>query len=104
MVDNGGWWWLWTMVGSGGGVVDGDGSDAQWVVVLGEGVQLSSVDLRRSQKWLVQVCTRKRSRRPFLMKRLRENKQSAYNNVCAWSTRRRHKRLRRPFLKKQTAP
>ncbi|KAK1432487.1 hypothetical protein QVD17_09384 [Tagetes erecta] len=32
------------------------------------------------------------------------NPPHADNNVCAWSARRRHKRLRRPHLKKQTTP
>ncbi|MFS7994001.1 hypothetical protein Hanom_Chr12g01100741 [Helianthus anomalus] len=50
------------------------------------------------------VCVVKRSRRPFLMKGLRENKQSAASKRLPASARRRHKWPEVLLVKKQTTP
>ncbi|MFS7993159.1 hypothetical protein Hanom_Chr12g01090781 [Helianthus anomalus] len=50
------------------------------------------------------VCVVKRSRRPFLMKGLRENKQSAASKCLPASARRRHKWPEVLLAKKQTGP
>ncbi|MFS7959471.1 hypothetical protein Hanom_Chr08g00691471 [Helianthus anomalus] len=50
------------------------------------------------------VCVVKRSRRPFLMKGLRENKQSAASKRLPASARRRHKWPEVLLAKKQTEP
>ncbi|MFS7962907.1 hypothetical protein Hanom_Chr08g00731991 [Helianthus anomalus] len=50
------------------------------------------------------VCVVKRSRRPFLMKGLRENKQSAASKRLPASERRRHKWPEVLLAKKQTEP
>ncbi|MFS7912354.1 hypothetical protein Hanom_Chr02g00128991 [Helianthus anomalus] len=54
----------------------------------------------RAKKMLIHVCTKQRSRRPFLVKGLRKNKQSSDPMVCPLSARRRHKRSRSTSCKK----
>ncbi|KAJ0520584.1 hypothetical protein HanIR_Chr10g0461021 [Helianthus annuus] len=66
------WWWWWQGCGGGGG--GGGGRDVVVEVVAGK---KRSMPRRGSKKTWVIVCVVKRSRRPFLMKGLRENKQAA---------------------------
>ncbi|KAJ0845913.1 hypothetical protein HanRHA438_Chr15g0719001 [Helianthus annuus] len=56
------------------------------------------------EKTWVHVCSKKRSRRPFLMKGLRENKQAADIKRLRASASRRHKWPEVLLAKKQTAP
>ncbi|KAJ0940896.1 hypothetical protein HanRHA438_Chr02g0088591 [Helianthus annuus] len=48
--------------------------------------------MRRALKRGVHICPKKRSRRYFLMKSLRENKHTVDSNVCVWSAWDRHER------------
>ncbi|KAJ0584579.1 hypothetical protein HanRHA438_Chr05g0224051 [Helianthus annuus] len=89
------WWWRWRQ-GCGGG---GGGRDV--------GVEVwkkRSVPRRGSKKTWVNVCVVKRSRRPFLMKGLLENKQAADSKPLRASARRRHKWPEVLLAKKQTPP
>ncbi|MFS8020009.1 hypothetical protein Hanom_Chr15g01410531 [Helianthus anomalus] len=72
------WWWRWRWwrgCGGGGGE---------------EGLCGEEVDVCVAQTW-DNVCLVKKSRRPFLMKGLRENKQAATSKRLRASARRRHK-------------
>ncbi|MFS7937493.1 hypothetical protein Hanom_Chr05g00428201 [Helianthus anomalus] len=59
---------------------------------------------RVSKKTWNHVCVVKRSRGPFLMKGLRENKQAADSKPLRASARRRHKWPEVLLAKKQTPP
>ncbi|MFS8020575.1 hypothetical protein Hanom_Chr16g01417141 [Helianthus anomalus] len=80
----------------------------QWSVEVGGGGRRRRVEekkrLCRPKKTWVNVCVVKRSRRPFLMKGLRENKQAADSKPLRASARRRHKWPEVLLAKKQTPP
>ncbi|KAF5776860.1 hypothetical protein HanXRQr2_Chr12g0528951 [Helianthus annuus] len=61
------------------------------------------VNVCAKKTWVI-VCVVKRSRRPFLMKGLRENKQAAASKRLRASVRRRHKWPEVLLAKKQTPP
>ncbi|KAJ0575631.1 hypothetical protein HanRHA438_Chr05g0208841 [Helianthus annuus] len=81
------WWWRWWQ-GCGGGGGGGGGKDVVVEVVAGK---KRSVPRRGSKKTWAIVCVVKRSRRPFLMKGLQENKQAATSKRLSASAQRRHK-------------
>ncbi|MFS7912938.1 hypothetical protein Hanom_Chr02g00135751 [Helianthus anomalus] len=61
------------------------------------------VNVCAKKTWVI-VCVVKRSRRPFLMKGLRENKQAAASKRLRASARRKHKWPEVLLAKKQTPP
>ncbi|MFS7954707.1 hypothetical protein Hanom_Chr07g00633691 [Helianthus anomalus] len=89
-------WWRRRSVGGGGGCGRGGG---------GRGRRgRRGEEVGRGWKMMEHVCLVKRSRRPFLMKGLRENKQSAASKRLPASARRRHKWPEVLLAKKQTEP
>ncbi|MFS7989568.1 hypothetical protein Hanom_Chr11g01048471 [Helianthus anomalus] len=116
------WWWRWQGCGGGGGGDvsgggggrdvgcggGGGGRDVVVEVVAGCGGGGVEEEPRRGlclcgETW-EHVCVVKRSRGPFLMKGLRENKQSAASKRLPASERRRHKWPEVLLAKKQTEP
>ncbi|MFS7910621.1 hypothetical protein Hanom_Chr02g00108401 [Helianthus anomalus] len=75
-----------------------------WQGCSGGGCGRRGLPKRGSKKTWNHVCVVKRSRRPFLMKGLRENKQAADSKPLCASARRRHKWPKVLLAKKQTPP
>ncbi|KAJ0919813.1 hypothetical protein HanRHA438_Chr05g0233971 [Helianthus annuus] len=103
----------WRSGGGADGVGGGDGVGVEMVVAAevggGDGGgrgrrRRRGEEVGRGWKWMEHVCVVKRSRRPFLMKGLRENKQSAASKRLPASARRRHKWPEVLLAKKQIEP
>ncbi|MFS8015054.1 hypothetical protein Hanom_Chr15g01351861 [Helianthus anomalus] len=95
--------WRWWRSGGGGGAVV-----SEVEVVAEQRCRRcrwcqEEVNVCEEKTW-VHVCSKKRSRRPFLMKGLRENKQTADIKRLRASASRRHKWPEVLLTKKQTEP